>query len=39
MVLDREGRIVRFNRACEQLTGCGFGEAQGKPIWELFRGP
>jgi PAS domain-containing protein len=23
VVLDREGRIVRFSRACEQLTGAG----------------
>src|SRR5208282_3449900 len=36
VVLDREGRIVRFNRACEQLTGYAFGEVQGRPIWELF---
>ena len=36
VVLDREGRIVRFNRACEQLTGYAFGEVQGKPIWDLF---
>jgi PAS domain S-box-containing protein len=39
VVLDREGRIVRFNRACEQLTGCTFAEAQGKPVWDLFLAP
>jgi PAS domain S-box-containing protein len=39
VVLDREGRIVRFNRACEQLTGYDFAEAQGKPIWDLFLPP
>jgi len=36
VVLDREGRIIRFNRACEELTGYGSDEAQGQPIWELF---
>ena len=35
-VLDREGRIVRFNRACEQATGLSFDDVQGIPIWELF---
>ena len=36
VVLDREGCIIQFNRACEELTGCSFVEAQGKAIWELF---
>ena len=36
VVLDREGRIIRFNRACEELTGYGSDEAQGQPIWDLF---
>jgi PAS domain S-box-containing protein len=36
VVLDREGRIIQFNRACEELTGCPFVEAQGKAIWDLF---
>ena len=39
VVLDREGRIIRFNRACEQLTGYTFDEAQGKLIWDLFLAP
>ena len=39
LVLDREGRIVRFNRACEQLTGQSFEEARGKPVWDLFVVP
>jgi len=30
MVLDREGRIVRFNHACEQLSGYIFAEVRGK---------
>jgi PAS domain S-box-containing protein len=36
LVLDSEGRIVRFNRACEQLSGYTFHEAQGKKLWDLF---
>jgi len=31
VVLDQEGRIIRFNRACEQLTGYAFEEVQGRP--------
>ncbi|MDP4858385.1 MAG: PAS domain S-box protein, partial [Desulfobacterales bacterium] len=36
VVLDRQGRIVRFNRACEKLTGYLFEEVKGKPFWDLF---
>lgn len=36
LVMDREGRIVRFNRACEQTTGYTFAEVHGRPIWELL---
>jgi PAS domain S-box-containing protein len=36
VVLDREGRFVRFNRACEQLTGYSRDEVIGRPFWELF---
>jgi two-component system CheB/CheR fusion protein len=38
-VLDPEGRIVRFNRACEQLTGYTFGEVKGRPFWDLLLSP
>jgi two-component system CheB/CheR fusion protein len=34
--MDREGRIVRWNRACEQLTGYPMEEVQGKCPWDLF---
>ena len=30
VVLDPEGRIVRFNRACELTTGYSFDEVAGK---------
>ncbi|HTR65761.1 MAG TPA: PAS domain S-box protein [Terriglobales bacterium] len=36
VVMDPEGRIVRFNRACEQMTGYSLAQVQGKFIWELF---
>jgi PAS domain S-box-containing protein len=39
VVLDPAGEIVRFNRACEQLTGVSSGEARGKHVWELFLSP
>ncbi|MDX6696507.1 MAG: hypothetical protein QOF02_4110 [Blastocatellia bacterium] len=39
IVLDRQGRIVRFNRACEQLTGYAFAEVEGRVFWELFVPP
>jgi len=36
VVLDSEGRILRFNPACELTTGYSMQEVQGKCIWELF---
>ena len=36
LVLDREGRIVRFNRACERITGYTVDEVTGVPFWDLF---
>jgi PAS domain S-box-containing protein len=39
LVLDREGRIVRFNRACERTTGYTFAEVRGKRPWDLFLTP
>jgi PAS domain S-box-containing protein len=35
VVLDPQGRIVRFNRACEQVTGYSFAEVQGRYLWDL----
>src|SRR5277367_2547637 len=34
-VLDPEGRIIRFNRACERVMGFPFEEVRGKQIWDL----
>jgi PAS domain S-box-containing protein len=39
VVLDPDGRIIRFNRACEQMTGYSFPDVQGKFIWDLFLLP
>ena len=39
VVLDPLGRIIRFNAACERLTGYSFDEVKGRPVWELFLGP
>jgi len=39
IVLDREGRIVRFNRACEQITGYSVEESEDQRIWDLFVAP
>jgi PAS domain S-box-containing protein len=39
IVLDADGRIVRFNRACERSTGYTFAETTGKYVWDLFIPP
>ncbi|MBW4637596.1 MAG: PAS domain S-box protein [Gloeocapsa sp. UFS-A4-WI-NPMV-4B04] len=36
VVLDSQGKIVRFNRSCEQTTGYFFDEVKGKYFWDLF---
>jgi len=36
VVLDRGARIIRFNRACEQLTGYTFDEIQGRNLIDLL---
>jgi PAS domain S-box-containing protein len=39
IVLDPQGRIVRFNRACEELTQYRFAEVEGRYVWELLLIP
>ena len=39
VVLDRFGQIIRFNRACEQITGYSFNEVRGRHFWNLFLIP
>jgi PAS domain S-box-containing protein len=36
VVLDGEGNVVRFNRACEELSGYRFEEMKKKGIWQLI---
>ena len=36
VVMNPQGQIVRFNRACEQTTGYSFEEVKGKKVWDLF---
>ncbi len=33
LVLDREGRIIIFNKACEKTTGYSYEEVRGKALW------
>jgi PAS domain S-box-containing protein len=39
VVLDPQGRIIRFNRACEQTSGYSFAEVRGKRFWDLCLTP
>jgi two-component system CheB/CheR fusion protein len=39
LVLDRTGRIVLFNRACERVTGTAAAEALGRFVWDAFVVP
>ena len=35
-VLDPDGRILRFNHACEVVTGYAFKEVQGRPFYDFL---
>jgi PAS domain S-box-containing protein len=39
VVLDSQGRIVRFNQACEKTTGYSTAEVLNKYVWDLFLIP
>ncbi|WP_254627498.1 ATP-binding protein [Myxococcus sp. CA040A] len=39
IVLDPEGRIVRFNRACQEVTGFSFEELRGAYFWKRLQPP
>ncbi|MEH2434200.1 MAG: GAF domain-containing protein [Nostoc sp.] len=39
VVADSQGQIVRFNQACEQITGYSFDEVRGRYFWNLFLLP
>jgi PAS domain S-box-containing protein len=36
LVLDRAGRIVRFNRTCEDISGYVLDEVRGRYIWDFL---
>ncbi len=36
MVLDDTGHVIRFNEACERISGCTEKEARGHRFWDLF---
>ncbi|KJH69932.1 PAS domain S-box protein [Aliterella atlantica] len=36
VVLDAQGKIVRFNSSCEQTTGYSFDEVRDRYFWDLF---
>ena len=36
VVLDAQGRIIRFNLTCEQVTGYSFEEVRNKCFWDVF---
>lgn len=39
VLFDPDGRIMRFNRACEQVTGYTFEEVHERPVWDTFLTP
>lgn len=39
VVLDSDWRIIRSNRACEQISGYTVNEIRGRLFWELFMPP
>ena len=39
VVLDTSGRILKFNRVCEALTGIAGSAVVGQPIWQLSADP
>ncbi|BAV32950.1 hypothetical protein SCL_0628 [Sulfuricaulis limicola] len=39
LVLDHEGRIIRFNHACEEATGYSFADVQDRPVWDILLLP
>ena len=39
IVLDRQGGVVYFNKACESVSGYSRGDVAGKPIWDILMPP
>ncbi|MCK4708083.1 MAG: PAS domain S-box protein, partial [Gammaproteobacteria bacterium] len=39
LVLDKNGQIIKFNHACEKLSGLSFAEVEGKFPWDTVLPP
>ncbi|MFK5913419.1 MAG: PAS domain S-box protein [Woeseiaceae bacterium] len=39
IILDNQGRMIRLNPACEEITGFSFSELHNQPIWEWLIPP
>jgi PAS domain S-box-containing protein len=39
LVIDPEGRVLRFNRCCEAVSGFAAREVVGRPFWEILLPP
>ena len=39
IVIDTHGRVIRFNRVCEAMTGWTEDELRGRPFYEVLRPP
>lgn len=39
VVLDCDGRVLRLNRTCEQVTGYSLADVQGQYVWSYFSAP
>ncbi len=39
IILNAQGRILRFNRACERITGYSLNEVRGKYFWDFLIPP
>ncbi len=39
IVLDRKGRVLQFNRTCQELTGYSLKEVKGKLLWDFLPIP
>lgn len=39
IIMDAQGKVIRFNPACEHLTGRILDQSRGRPFWELFAVP
>ena len=39
LILDADGRILRFNRTCQKASGYSIEEARGKRMWDCLSSP